>query len=340
MPSTDTLDAVIPMLPSLTCANVRIGGEDDFTIRNRLWKTSCVPVAQGNGTRVTDISVLAGYLLLHDEDDGFRLSWVVDKRHSFGDLIPLSKSTLPTTPKRDDIVTLVHDSSWEQSSTEKSLNLHVVMEAYLHVDALLDEIRSKRPDIFHYDELKCPDFYYRLISMSSCGRVAQIVVVFSNQLQRLQSVKKVRRLPDSIGVFLQIDLFTQTYREVEWGQYSYALDPALLRKWASLLALNRRMKEQRLGPFCLENPPVWVECHDWSTFLVEENTVGEPSSPEEWHRYLKDMKSTKIKVHVPSKIPYPMLYPDADVLSNKAVRRGMPIPYLKCRSGATEFVYG
>jgi hypothetical protein len=155
---------------------------------------------------VTDISVLAGYLLLHDEDDGFRLSWVVDKRHSFGDLIPLSKSTLPTTPKRDDIVTLVHDSSWEQSSTEKSLNLHVVMEAYLHVDALLDEIRSKRPDIFHYDELKCPDFYYRLISMSSCGRVAQIVVVFSNQLQRLQSVKKVRRLPDSIGVFLQIDM--------------------------------------------------------------------------------------------------------------------------------------
>ena len=328
------------MLPTLTCANVRIGGGDDFTIRNRLWRTTCIPVhkGQGSGYTATHFSDQPGYLLLHDEDDGFRLSWIVDKRLEYGGLKLVSDDIMPNRPSRDDIVTRVVDSSWEKSSKNGVPNVRVALEAYLHVDALLEEIRSKRQEVFNYLYLKCPDFYYRLISVSSCGRVAQLVVVFSNRAQRLHIVKKARRTPTSVGLFLQIDLFTHSYREIEWGQCSYELDPVLLRGWASLLALNRRMKDLRLGPFCLVNPPAWIDCKDWSSFLVEENSEGETSSPTVWNQYLKDMKSTKIKVPSPPMIPYSMLYPDADVMSNEAVRRGYPLSNLKCRTGV-ELVY-
>jgi len=341
-PSSTAPDASIPMLSSLICPNVRIGGHDDFTIRNRLWKTKCIPVHRQHSNTssiATHTTDQAGYLFLHDEDDGFRLSWIVSNCQTEKNLKLLSDSTMPKQSSRDDIVTRVIDSSWEPSDPIVAPSVHVAMEAYLHVDALLDEIRSMRKDVFHYNDLKYPDFYYRLISVEPSGRVALIVVVFSNQVQRRHIAKRARQFPTSVGVFLQVDLFTQAYREIEWGQCSYKLDTGSLRGWASLLALNRRMKDQHLGPFCLENPVKRIECNDWTPFLVEENMGREPSSPVIWNRYLKDLKSSKMKPISPPKIPYSMLYPDADVLSNQAVRRGIPVSSLICRSGVTELVY-
>ena len=341
-PSTLSQTATIPMIPTMTCSNVRIGGKDDFTMRNRLWKTSCIPVHSLHENRhiATHISNQSSYLFLHDEDDGFRLSWIADKRVSLGDLKSISDSTLNNHPTRDDIITRVLDSSWEQSSSLNSPYIQVVMEAFFHADALVDEIRSKRREVFHYNDIKCPDFHYRLISVSPCGREIKIVLVFSNHVRQLQVVKKARPFPTSVGVFVQIDLFTQAYREIEWGQCGYQLDSTSLRGWASLLALNRRMQDQRLGPFSLAKCPKWVECNDWSPFLIEENSEGEPASHVTWSQYLTDMKSTKIKVMTPPKIPYSMLYPDADVFSNDAVRMGRPVSTLKCRSGVTELIYG
>lgn len=133
----------------------------------------------------------------------------------------LKDGSLPIRPSRDDIITPVSDeekSSWEELQMPSGSSpsspfvafqeLSVAAEAYLHIEALLDDIRARRPNLFRHQGSRFPLYVYDLISLSDDGRMILLVLAF----------EKVEAAGDKrmVGVVLRIDLYTQHYEEVRW----------------------------------------------------------------------------------------------------------------------------
>ena len=343
------------------CANVRIAGSTAYTMRNLLWKTKCIPHGESKSTCLCDnVLNLPGYLLLNDEEDGFRLTWAVAsawldlKANHVGLLTP---SSLSVVPSRSDIITNTDEVVWEEywsdrysgrptlASQNDSSTLHIAFEAYFRVDALLHDILARRREKFNYQENALPDFHYNLISIDDDGRTAILVIVFG----RNQTAASSRRI--SVGVFIQIDLFTQSYKEVGWVQNRVEPTDSLLRRWSNALAINRRMKEQHVGPFSRPlTTSKALDGIDFSMFYQDSNhdfSEWEKQDDESWDRYLYDTENglrsadaSHSTADSPKHVTGTVLFPNCDIITNNAVRSVRPVSFIRCRSMTTELIYG
>lgn len=332
-------------------------------MRNLMWETNCIPhrPCKYSNALCSSVLHLPGFLFLNDEDDGFRLTWVIlaEWKHHVNDnasVGPLTPSPLSITPSRYDIITKSDEDVWEKVLTNRytgktrqgyevpsCTSLDIVFEAYLRVDALLDAILSRRRDTFGYRENPPPEFYYNLISIES-GRLASLVIVFGRHTPSYGS----RRL--SFGVFLRVDIFTQSYEETGWVQHSAAPEPPFLRNWSNALALSRRMKAKGIVPFCSGIDSVGTIDRLYLTKLYidgsNEYNVSSDANPEIWSRYVASTKTLKEKkgAVTPCFAPKPVagtsLFQNCELITNDAVLSAKPVASIKCRSLKTQLVYG
>lgn len=181
-----------------------------------LWPVQCIPsFSKSDGhDRFESTTKTPGYLCFNDEDDGYRLTWVkgkdkCDEPKECRAIVP----TLEIRPSRNDIITFPEESSWEEeshNSTEDSPQWEVAIEAYLHMDALFEDIKARRPKIFKPGHL--PHYSYSLVSVDN-GRNVVVVLAF------LKGARdgKLRGL----AVTLCVDIFTQFYKEEKWLEFDY-----------------------------------------------------------------------------------------------------------------------
>jgi len=289
-------------------------------------------------------------------------------------------------PERNDIVTVTDEHVWEEfwsdsrtgcaTSQISSLDIiddrhfHIGFEAYLHIDALLSDLILRRrnilsPNFFTGDineeEVSLrglPDFFYNLVSVSCDGRVVTLVIVFGNgqslgmagnHLMRGGSNNKHTKTPASFGVFLYIDIFNQSYEEDEWVQHPSRFETVFLRQWCNTLALNRRMKEMRVGVFCVGQDDLSVKGGSLPLGAVKthESNTGEDEAsdrnPDIWRQYAnRSGLSSKLsnKMEPPKEVAMSSLYPYCDVVTNRAVLSCKPVSKIRCRNSPVELCYG
>jgi hypothetical protein len=327
-------------MKTFQCANVRIGSESAFTARNLLWRVHGIPFqsaeAESTSRKCDKVLDLPGYLFFNDEEDGFRLTWVVDEwdRNESGCLKDLAKSPFSdgTESSTEDASIITIQKTWVLSCSEQltgrgqnsdapSSGLDILLEAFLHVETLLDEILSRRKSVSQ----RQPEFFYNLISVACRGRVVELVITF---------ITKQR--PGSLGVFVRVDLFTGHWQELDFVKSVGVQDFSSLRSWCNALALNRRMRQVRTGPYSIEAK----HSIDWGRLCKEffDQDEEDDFTPAIWKPYVD---STTLSTKKPPKlISLQSLYPDCDLVTNKAVTSKTPVSSIRTRKAPIQLVYG
>jgi len=359
-------------------SNVRIGGWNAFTMRNLLWPTTLIPTTHVN-TNESDSpttfqylrQTLSAYMLFNDEDDGFRITWISISESSLENEEILCTSKPSTIrPTRNDIVTKSEDNVWEiitsdsqtgcypntKEDEDDNVNfqskskdgLRIAFELYLHIDALLSDIMSRRQaSLFKNTPYQnervsfMPDFYYNLVSVSPDNLRVTVIIVFSNKEKQMHSTKKV---PSALGVFVQVNLFDQSYNEIKWLQHpTLSDDAASMNQWCNSLALNWRMKECRVGVFCLDSAEVGSKFDSWTCKTHEENAdddLVDDRNINLWSDYITAKKAQGAAAKVPKDISMLSLYPHCDIITNRAVVQHIPVKRIPSRSSPIELIYG
>jgi len=367
----------IRLTTSYHLSNVRIGGWNAFTMRNLLWPSTLLPTIHNDSIEIDSPTTfqylrqtLSAYILSNDEDDGFRITWI-----SIGDGLENAEvecTTLPCSirPTRSDIVTKSEDNVWEiitsdcqtgcypntkeeeddnvkfQSKSKDGLS--IAFELYLHIDALLSDIMSRRQSsLFKNTPYQnesvsfMPDFYYNLVSVSPDNLKVTVIIVFSNKEKQMHSTKKV---PSALGVFVQVNLFDQSYDELKWLQHpTLSDDAASMKQWCNSLALNWRMKECRVGVFCLDSAEIGSKFDSWTCKTHEENAdddLVDDRNVNLWSEYVTAKKTQGVATKVPKNISMSSLYPHCDVITNRAVVQHIPVKRITSRGSPIELVYG
>jgi hypothetical protein len=274
---------------------------------------------------------------LNDEEDGFRLTWAMD---AWDTDEAMRKNEIADSPLRagiDSSATIISSQdTWEEFHSElysgKRLvpekdspvsGVSVVSEAFLHVDALLGEILDSRKGVSESH----PEFYYNLISIHHGGRVADLIITF---------IRKQKS--GSLGVFVLVDLFTGRFQERDWVKNLGTKDTSSLRSWCNALALNRRMRQVRAGPYSIEvkHSIDWGRLCQESYFdLDEEDDI----TPSVWREYVESAESILTR-KPPKFISLSSLYPDCDLVTNKAITSCLPVASLQCKNSPSQLVYG
>ena len=354
---------------SFRLSNVRVGGWSSFTMRNLLWPTTQIPIKHGSSAQTFQYThnTLSAYMLFNDEDDGFRITWISIKANSHGadaecEEICTSRQN-KIRPTRNDIVSQSEDNIWEgcvsdpetgccsdDNKSTSQAGLNIVFEVYLRIDALLSDILSRRQSsLFKNSPYQnesvsfMPDFFYNLVSVYPDSFQVVVVIVFSNKEKMMHSTKNV---PSAFGVFVKVNLCDQSYDELKWVQHPSCNDVAAMKKWCNSLALNWRMKECRVGVFCLDSNELGSQCLDnWTCSTHEINTdedIMDDSNVNLWMSYVEQRNAAKQKsdVKVPKDISISSLYPHCDVITNKAVHNKIPVKRIISRCSPIELIYG
>jgi hypothetical protein len=329
-------------MSTFQCANVRIGAGLAFTTRNLLWRVHGIPYSSPKDDSSSDakrscdaVWNLPGYLFLNDEEDGYRMTWVTD---SWNVQEAGCENKLPTSPLANGIesstqaIVTVEDT-WEACRSERytgsrkyekeKSDIRIAFEAFLHVDVLLNEITSRRKNFSN----RHPEYYYNLISVTCGGRIAELVITFILQNK-----------PGSLGVFVRVDLFTGRFQEQEWIKSVGTHDIFSLRSWANAIALNRRMRQMRAGPYSINAK----HCIDWGRLCKEsyfDMDQEDDFDPSIWKPYVGSAQ-TMLTQKVPKQISFASLYPDCDLITNHAVTSKSPVSSLKSRGTPIQLVYG
>ncbi|KAL7546437.1 hypothetical protein ACHAWF_017396 [Thalassiosira exigua] len=333
---------------SLRCASVRVGGWDSFALRNSLWPTSFVPV-QGPAGRLELRRASSAYVLLNDEDDGFRIAWLTTDEafndDDDDDGVRFDPPTAPpdaVRPTRNDIVVETEGDAWETcaSHAESGRVLDdragrfrgpdIAHEAYLRIDALLLDILSRRRRSSPFERSPyrnervsfLPDFYYGLVHASPDDTTLLVVVVFSNRETRIGSSQRV---PPALGVYVEVNLSDGSYRELEWVQHPSCHDAPSLKRWRDALGLDRRTKERRAGMFG-PGRPVGLTREDIDKDLGDDVDIG--------------IRGARRRGAPKDATTAASLYPQCDTISNRRVRDAIPVERIASRESPVELVYG
>lgn len=269
---------------------------------------------QATGKLFDYILEFPGYLFLNDEDDGFRLTWAMD----LWDIDGTCKSEITASPLTNGIDSVANiissQETWEEFHSDKYTGrrlipventpvpgVRVVSEAFLHVDVLLGAIIESKS----FSESN-PNFCYNLISVHHAGRTVDLIITFLR-----------RQKPGSLGVFVRVDLFTGRYEEQDWVKSLCTKDASSLQAWCNTLALNRRMKQIRAGPYSIEAK----HCIDWGRLSKEsyfDCDEEDDFTPSVWREYVENQKNITTK-KPPKFLSLSSLYPDCDLVTNKAI---------------------
>jgi len=311
-----------------------------------------------------------GYLFLNDEADGFRLTWIATsnrwyldkaKCHSIKEeevgVTPNSDASTVPVPSaadgeregrserngRTDIVTI--ESSWEDNSVTSvsgqpiyrssycptathdtpKFCASIVSEAYLHIDRVLALVLQSRKGMLRPPGQRhrpiLPEFCYNLISTKNNGRTAQLLIAFLRPKGGY-----------ALGIFVDVDLFSGTYREKNWVQDRLVRDAASMHFWCTKLTLNSRMKEVRAGPYALsarEN-----NYKDWTRLCREVGNIN-PDCDDDFDPKFWDRQQATSRV-----ISVASLYPCCDVVTNQALIDCCPVPSIRAKHSPIQLVYG
>lgn len=287
---------------------------------------------------------LPGYLFLNDEEDGFRLTWAMDAGWNTEEST-CKNSQVPNSPLRNGIDSaafiVTSQDTWERfhydcysgkrlflddekKNLPQSDGIRVISEAFLHVDALLGEILDRRKNMPESN----PEFIYNLISLQYSGRVADLIITFIR-----------KKKPGSLGVFVQVDLFTGRFQEQDWVKSLDTKDASALRKWCNALALNRRMKQVRAGPYSVE---INAKSTDWGRLCKEsyfDNDKDDDLLPSVWKEYVESAEST-LNRKAPKMISFSSLYPACDLITNMALTSCLPVASLRSKHSPIKLIYG
>lgn len=336
------------------CINVQISNNWGCNTRNLLWCVSVIRCNQGrnvkNGISGDTYVKAPGYLFLNDEGDGFRLTWATEE--CFLELEDSARTVLSTTcprfegPVSSNVNIITQQHTWEemicdvvsgeriyQAIGSKGIDrkdlqrrdLGVVSEAFLHIDVLLSEIIAKRKGISEHR----PEFVHNLISVHCGGRIADLIIAFFRKKKSY-----------SLGVFVKVDLFTGVYKELDWVQSVEMNDATSLQLWCNKLALNRRMKQVRAGPYSVDTN----HSMDWTRLSREIYTFDNDEEDDYDEAYWKDFvlgtdgETTKRKP--PKLITHSSLYPSCDVITNRALISCQPVLSMRAKDSPVHLVYG
>jgi hypothetical protein len=334
------------------CANVQVSSNRGCSSRNLLWCVNVIPskhqTRHENGTLDITYFDAPGYLFFNDEGDGFRLTWSTEEcflvlEESYLKTVsteyPLTNGAVASTA---DIIS--RHQTWEEMKCDiisgervcppignKALHgkelrrrdLGVVYEAFLHIDVILAEIIGKRRGISE----RHPDFVYNLISVHRGGRVADFIIAFFR-----------KKKSNSLGVFVNVDLFTGVYKELDWVQSVETRDASLLQLWCNKLALNRRMKHVRAGPYSVDTKISM----DWTRISKEIHTFDIDEDDDYVAGYWKDFvfSGEKTTRKPPKLITRSSLYPSCDVVTNRALVSCQPALSMQAKQSPIHLLYG
>lgn len=373
-------------ITSYRCPNVPMRGcRTTPTIQNLLWPTHFIPTickqksqqinkCKDNhdeiGIQNADIKNGKGYILFHDEEDGYRITWIRRKYPPLNETQSCQRqgsnqTRFSLSPKWQNVVTIPNDLSWEAfrshsttslavpcGITESQGDISIAFESYLHVDALLDDIlkRRTRTSCRVVQEMNeninatatatatdhgffLPDFYYNLISVADQGRTVHLVIVFDNTKGIIQSANpSATSRAASIGVFLRLDLLDQSYDEMEWVQHPSQSSTGFLRRWSNILAVHHRMKEEG------------IETCNYSMGI----TLNMDVNSQENINYLQPSQKRKKTIRgygketpdVTKGIDVSSLYPFCNATGNQAVLSETPVSKIVCLEAPIELKYG
>jgi hypothetical protein len=337
------------------CTNVQISSNAGSSLRDLLWRVNVIPSNMGgpreeNGTVSTAYFNAPGYLFLNDEGDGFRLTWSTEECFLVTDESALTAAST-TCPLGDgavfshvDIIT--QEKTWEEmicdvlsgervnqvngpndvdSKDLQRRDLGVAYEAFLHVDVLLAEIIAHRKGISEHH----PEFVYNLISVHCGGRVADLIIAFFRKKKSCY-----------LGVFAKVDLFTGRYQELDWVQSVEMDDASSLQLWCNRLALNRRMKQVRAGPYAVDAK----RAMDWTRLAREvytfDNDEEDDYDEEYWTDFVCGTGGETTKRTPPKLITQSSLYPSCDVITNRALISCQPVLSMRAKDSPIHLVYG
>ncbi len=315
------------------CTNVKMGADASFSCRNLLWKVEKLPLLHSDSTYSISVLNVPGYLFLNDEEDGYRLTWVADR--SPDDVCTPSEPILISTIGEDKTI-LSFERTWERYDSDlrsgerivplvaKTSGMEVFCESFVHIQVLLNAILSQRKGM---SEEKPSDFLYSLISTTNAGRAAEFIITFI-RTQR----------PGSLGVFVEVDLFSGRYQERNWVKNVSAIDSVALRNWSNALALNQRMKQLRVGPYSVKPNHAF----DWSKLCIDSSFDPDSCddfSPFFWQDYVDSEEAISTR-KPPKFISISTLYPDCDLITNKAITDCLPVCYLRGKDSPIEVIYG
>mmetsp|Transcript_26000 Transcript_26000/g.38945 ORF Transcript_26000/g.38945 Transcript_26000/m.38945 type:complete len:856 (+) Transcript_26000:523-3090(+) len=276
--------------------------------------------------------------------------------------------------------------------------VRVKFEAYLHVDALLSDIIHRRRKIMFGDSgnddqnrksnfyhMNLPDFYYNIVSFnSSSGRSVNLVVTFANPRRQQESNDYQRNTKDktnsntmkvntsitspaAYALFVEIDLFDQSYSEGGWVQHPSKSGSTFLRQWSNQLAVHKRMAKTRMGPFCVSNDLAEkikclnsnlgvksFECSNNHSNDYDNDNDGiynemDDVNPELWEPFvrlkLRQQQQQRVGMRVeavgpPKEIAMSSLYKFCDLITNDAVVNGTPVSHLSSRDFPLQICYG
>jgi hypothetical protein len=215
---------------------------------------------------------IPSYLFLVDEEDGFRLTWITGASwrtrecrvcpveslwqndcHINGASKQDPKQSFLVRSNADSCIVVQvsdADAGWEVVNSdqwsEQSHRLHTESADHRHLEplfninftgflsaaSLLKDILVRRPHLvtpqFCDKKAALPIFTYHLVQVNM-GRIAEILLIFS--------VGPIGK--GCLGVFVEVDLLTQDYREIEWLRHGSSDAPPA---GCGNLAFSRRKK--------------------------------------------------------------------------------------------------
>jgi hypothetical protein len=168
-----------------------------------------------------------------------------------------------------------------------------------------------------------------LISIHNAGRVANVVIAFANP-----------RKACSIGIFVNVDIFTGHYEELDWVKDS-STDPTSVQTWCNRLAINRRMKHLRVGPFASGKKSNL----DWSCIVTETKSIDYDEVDNYNERFWKSFvigKTSRVTTDrsLPKVITLSSLYPDCETISNDALLHCEPVKSMRAKDAPLQLIYG
>jgi hypothetical protein len=296
-----------------------------------LWPTKFVPVQQRQVVSGSTLSYLCdsvhevpAHLLLCDENDGFRLTWIRESTWE-EDGLPLRVVEPIFQQQQDKGQRIVRSSAatrivildqmeyhgWRRCVSDRCTGapmeadstsmqgdgaLEIAFSGFFSIAALLQGILCNRPNLvqprFGGENSKLPNYSYHMVGLYQGGRVALVLVLFS--------VGPVGK--GCVGCFVEVDLFTQDFIETEFIRQSNVDTPP---PSCAALALSRH---KHRSPRSVKDERAISECA--------------PRLAQTWS-----------EMHA-------KYYPNCQTLDNAAVRRQIPVQRIVAANAPVEIVYG
>jgi hypothetical protein len=332
---------------------------DNFTRRNLLWHVNVIPTCECpiDSSHVctnrsfspllcSHVMNIPGYLLCIDEGDGFFLTWICFRhwnRLEIGccEALDCFINIADRDVQSREIIVKEQRNNWTERSNGcldsnnmkifENHDIEIAFTARLQVDVLLCDILNRRPQLVPTYNVSLPSssppFEYTIVSVRERGKKIELVLAF-----------EVSQQVGSIGVVVVVNIFTQEYIEVAWGRNKKVF-AVQLKTWGQKLAAGRRMRERKVGPYCI-NPDDPV---DWGCCGIEKHQSVDDfddTDVDQWQQaLLQASQQTTEGARLSAQVSFASLYPDCDVLDNRAVLNQQPIMFMRTGRAPVELVY-